>query len=101
MQDGWDPAPPNDYAMCKLGVWDREIPRCVRPGCLDPVVSEGVRAVEEMDGAIVKFFCKDPSQILQPPGMHDLVSVEKISQDIRIVNHGSLLCTYPISDFTL
>ena len=61
LQDGWEPAPPNDYAMCKLGAWDREIPRCVRPGCRDPVVAEGVRAVEEMGGAIVRFYCSDPS----------------------------------------
>ena len=61
-QDGWDPAPPNEYAMCKLGAWDREIPRCVRPGCPDPAVARGVRAVEEIGGAVVRFFCSDPSQ---------------------------------------
>ena len=61
-QDGWDPAPPNEYAMCKLGAWDREIPRCVRPGCPDPTVVRGVRAVEEIGGAVVRFFCSDPSQ---------------------------------------
>ena len=67
-QDGWEPAPANDYAMCKLGAWDREIPRCVRPGCPDPDVAEGVETAEEMGGAIVRFYCLDPSQVLMPSG---------------------------------
>jgi len=67
-EDGWEPAPPNDYAMCKLGAWDRELPRCVRPGCPDPVVSRGVRAVEEMGGAIVRFHCSDPSGLQELSG---------------------------------
>lgn len=65
-EDGWEPAPANDYAMCKLGAWDREIPMCVRPGCPDPAVPEGVETAEEMGGAIVRFYCLDPSQVLMP-----------------------------------
>jgi hypothetical protein len=42
-EDGWDLAPDNRHAMCKIGKWDREIPRCVRPGCLAITHEEDVR----------------------------------------------------------
>ena len=59
-EEGWRPAPPNDYAMCKLGKWDRDIPMCVRPGCEPFPLSMGeFWAEKEMDGALTRFHCKD------------------------------------------
>ncbi len=61
-EDGWTPAPDNHYAMCRLGRWDREIPRCVRPGCMELSVPEdrGVIATEDLDGALLRFSCRSP-----------------------------------------
>ena len=54
---------------------------CVRPGCPDPAVPEGVETAEEMGGAIVRFYCLDPSKVLLPSGR-----VHPQSFSVEIVN---------------
>jgi hypothetical protein len=59
-EEGWTLVPEeNDYAMCKMGEWDRWLPMCVRPGCprADLDAGSSVQVHLEMAGALVRFTC--------------------------------------------
>lgn len=60
-EQGWKLAPQDvTYVMCKLGRWDSDIPKCVRPGCQDMSVSGNVQMTHQMDGALAAFSCTSP-----------------------------------------
>ena len=66
-EDGWTLAPDNEHAMCKVGVWDRVIPNCVRPGCQRLATEEGVRMQRLLSGALAEFTCYQTHMVLVGP----------------------------------
>ena len=50
--------------MCKLGLWDRSLPTCVRPGC-DDISAPKFGALEfDLDGALARFECQEERELV-------------------------------------
>ena len=50
--------------MCKLGLWDRSLPTCVRPGCDDISAPKFGAIVHDLDGALARFECQEERQLV-------------------------------------
>lgn len=57
---GYQQLPDYDYAMCKMGKWDRALPACLKSGCpelrYDPTKTLSAHSTEA-EGALMRFVC--------------------------------------------
>lgn len=93
--DGWALAPQEySYAMCRLGQWDRALPRCVRPGCEDLTPPANGRVSYEMDRALAAVDCDRPYVLEDGP------SSSVMDCDGQRWNVSVPRCVAPIPDHT-
>ena len=64
-EEGWTLAPDEfGTAVCKLGVWSKPMPQCVRPGCEELSPPQNGALEYDLDGALVYFSCNSEEQII-------------------------------------